>query len=302
MNEIFQHTCETMTELADNSVDLTITSPPYWNAIDYDAHARDNTANFRPRQEENYQDYLNFLSRVFTEVYRVHKPGSHCAVVIGTVLLNGHHTPVPYHFTPLMEKIGWEFHQDIIWSKVTGGVKRAGATIQNPFPGYYYPNLMLEYILMFRKPGETRIYANRTREEKELHRIALDAVFTRDIANNIWHIAPVPPNQLNHPCPFPEEIPYRLIRLFSYSGDLVLDPFAGIGTTLKVANALGRHWLGYELKSEYIAAARERVNEPLHLRKQLIANFDKIEYGEHVAAKNKTRTPFRRVKKENENE
>jgi DNA modification methylase len=82
----------------------------------------------------------------------------------------------------------------------------------------------------------------------------------------------------------------------------VLDPFAGIGTTLKVANALGRHWLGYELKSEYIAAARERVNEPLHLRKQLIANFDKIEYGDHVAAKNKTRTPFRRVKKENENE
>jgi site-specific DNA-methyltransferase (adenine-specific) len=162
---------------------------------------------------------------------------------------------------------------------VTGGVKRAGATIQNPYPGYYYPNLMLEYILIFRKPGEKRIYASRTKAEKERDAVDLDAVFTRDIANNIWHIAPVPPNQLPHPCPFPEEIAYRLIRLYSYTGDFVLDPFAGIGTTLKVAAATGRKWVGYELKSEYIKVARARVNEPLKLRKQLIASFEKIEYG-----------------------
>src|SRR5919204_2856207 len=134
MNQIFQHSCELMTELSSNSVDLTVTSPPYWNAIDYDVHARDKTANYRPRQEGDYNAYLGFLTSVFTEVFRVHKPGSHCAVVIGTVLLNGRHTPVPYHFVPLMEKIGWEFYQDIILSKVTGGVKRAGATIQNPYP------------------------------------------------------------------------------------------------------------------------------------------------------------------------
>jgi DNA modification methylase len=285
-----------MPELADNSVDLTVTSPPYWNAIDYDAHARNSKQNYRPRQEEAYDAYLEFLKRVFTETYRVHKPGSHCAIVIGTVLLKGKHVPVPYHVTRLMEDIGWEFHQDVIWAKVTGGVKRAGATIQNPYPGYYYPNLMLEYILIFRKPGRARIYASRTKEEKLRDAMALDAVFTRDIANNIWHIAPVPPNQLPHPCPFPEELAYRLIRLFAYTGDVVLDPFAGIGTTLKVAHATGRQYVGYELKKEYIAVAEKRVREPLTLRKQLIADFVKVEYGEKMPAKNKARAPFPRKK------
>lgn len=285
-----------MPELADNSVDLTVTSPPYWNAIDYDAHARDATQNYRPRQEQSYADYLTFLKRVFAETLRVTKPGSHCAIVIGTVLLNGKHVPVPYHVTTLMEEIGWDFHQDIIWAKVTGGVKRAGATIQHPYPGYYYPNLMLEYILLFRKPGDKKIYAGRTPKEKQRDAMTLDAVFTRDIANNIWHIAPVPPNQLPHPCPFPEELAYRLIRLFSYTGDLILDPFTGIGTTLKVANATGRNWVGYELKPEYIQYAEKRIREPLKLRKQLIAEFGKVEYGEKVAGKNKARNPFRKEK------
>ncbi len=285
-----------MSELADDSVALTVTSPPYWNAIDYDAHARDAKGNYRPRQKENYADYLEFLKRVFTETRRVTKPGGHCAIVIGTVLLNGKHVPTPYHVTNLMEENGWEFHQDVIWAKVTGGVKRAGATIQHPYPGYYYPNLMLEYILIFRKPGAKKIYQDKTKRDKERDAMELDAVFTRDIANNIWHIAPVPPNQLPHPCPFPEELAYRLIRLFSYSGDLVLDPFAGIGTTLKVARATGRGYVGYELKQEYIDFANQRVREELKLRKQLIADFVKVAYGEKIAAKNVKRAPFRRRK------
>lgn len=283
-----------MPELADNSVDLTVTSPPYWNAIDYDAHARDAKQNYRPRQAQDYAAYLDFLERVFTETYRVTKPGAHCAIIIGTVLLKGKHVPVPYHLSDVMEKIGWAFHQDIIWAKVTGGVKRAGSTIQHPYPGYYYPNLMLEYILLFRKPGDKKIYVGRTPRQKKHDAMSLDAVFTRDIANNIWHIAPVPPNQLPHPCPFPEELAYRLIRLFSYSGDLVLDPFAGIGTTLKVANATGRNWVGYELKREYVKTAKRRINEPMKLRKQLIAEFAKVEYGEKIPAKNKIRPPFRK--------
>lgn len=287
-----------MRELADNTVDLTVTSPPYWNAIDYDAHARDAKQNYRPRQEQQYADYLEFLARVFTETFRVTKPGAHCAIVIGTVLLKGKHVPVPFHLIEVMEKIGWEFHQDIIWAKVTGGVKRAGSTIQHPYPGYYYPNLMLEYILVFRKPGEKRIYVGRTQKQKKQDAMKVDAVFTRDIANNIWHIAPVPPNQLPHPCPYPEELAYRLIRLFSYTGDLVVDPFAGIGTTLKVAQATERNWVGYELKKEYIRTAKRRIKEPMKLRKQLIAEFAKIEYGEEMKAKNKGRAPFRRKSRE----
>lgn len=297
-NLIHSHSSESMSELADASVDLTVTSPPYWNAIDYDVHARDAKQNYRPRQQQDYVAYLDFLKCVFTETFRVHKPGSHCAIVIGTVLLNGKHVPVPYHLISVMEQIGWEFHQDIIWAKVTGGVKRAGATIQHPYPGYYYPNLMLEYILIFRKPGPKRIYAGKTKKQKQQDAMELDAVFTRDIANNIWHIAPVPPNQLPHPCPFPEELAYRLIRLFSYTGNLVLDPFAGIGTTLKVAHATGRNWVGYELKKEYARYAKKRIKTPLKLRNQLIPDFVKLPYGEKMPAKNKSRPPFRRAGKQ----
>ena len=159
-------------------------------------------------------------------------------------------------------------------------MKRAGVTIQNPYPGYYCPNIMTEYILIFKKPGE-RIYKNRTKTEKEENKIPIDDLFTKELANNIWHIAPVPPNQYDHPCPFPEEIPYRIMKLFSYAGDLVLDPFLGIGTTIKVANVLHRRWVGYEINEKYIKISEQRLNEPLFLRNQLIARFEKIPIGDN---------------------
>jgi site-specific DNA-methyltransferase (adenine-specific) len=228
----------------------------------------------------------------------VHKAGSFCAVVVGTVLFDGRHVPLPYHLVPLMEELGWEFHQDIIWSKCTGGVKRAGSTITNPFPGYFYPNLMIEYILVFRKPGDQKIFQGRSREEKEESRVEIESVFTRDVANNVWHIAPVPPKQLEHPCPFPEELAYRVIRWYSYKGDVVLDPFCGVGTTPKVAARTGRRWIGYEIKERYAELTRARVKEALHLRKQLIVDLKKIEYRERLERKSAKRAPFpRQVKK-----
>ncbi|MGB9629014.1 MAG: DNA-methyltransferase [Thermodesulfobacteriota bacterium] len=275
MNRIFLKSCEKMEEIKDGQVDLIITSPPYWNAIDYDVHTSDSTKWFRTRKGEEYWKYIEWLKRCFQECYRVLKPGKFCSVVIGTVLYNGRHYPLPHQFVLVMENIGYEFHQDIIWYKVTGGVKRAGVTIQNPYPGYYCPNIMTEYILIFRKPGP-RIYQTRTKEEKEKNKIPIDDLFTKELANNIWHIAPVPPNQYDHPCPFPEEIPYRIIKFFSYPNDLVLDPFLGIGTTIKVANVLNRRWVGYEIKEKYIKIAERRLNEPLYLREQLISIFEKI--------------------------
>jgi DNA modification methylase len=298
MNQVFLQSCERMDQLADDTVDLTVTSPPYSNAIDYQSHASDPGANYRPRQELDYEEYLAFLEQGFGETLRATKRGGFCAVVIGTVLNNGVHTPLPFHLVARMERLGWEFHQDIIWSKVTGGVKRAGSTIQNPYPGYYYPNIMTEYILVFRKPGPRRIYQGRTPEEKARDRFPLDSVFTKEIANNVWHIAPVPPGQLDHPCPFPEEIPYRLIRLYTYSGDLVLDPYCGLGTTLKVAQHLGRRWVGYEVLERYRAVSMARAGEPLSLRKQLVAAYDRIEYGDRLpptrAGARARRAPFRR--------
>ena len=269
-----------MEHVSDGSVALTVTSPPYWNAIDYDIHAGDKEDSwYRSRRYsegfDSYRDYLDLMQRIFAEVLRATKPGGFCAVVIGTVLLKGNHIPVPFDLSARLAAAGWSFHQDIIWHKTTAGVRRAGSFIQNPYPGYFYPNIMTEYILIFRRPGEP-IYrqAPATKEES---RFEIDGLYTREIANNIWHIAPVPPNFLNHPCPFPEEIPHRLVRMYSYSGDTVLDPFCGSGQTSKVAAALGRRSIGYDTKQEYIDYARRRVSEPMHLRAgQLIAKFEKL--------------------------
>ncbi len=279
-NRIFQHSCESMSELADDSVALTVTSPPYWNAIDYDIHATDQKQYYRTRAYANgyseYTEYLDWLERVFGEVSRVTKPGGFCAIVIGTVLLDGKHYPVPFDLVPRLTLKGWEFHQDIIWHKCTAGVKRAGVTIQKPYPGYFYPNIMTEYILVFRKPG-LPIYRDRSTDEKEAAKYPINRLFTMDTANNIWHIAPVPPHLLDHPCPFPEEIPYRLITFYSYPGDLVLDPFLGSGQTIKVARWLKRRYAGYETIAKYVELANRRLKESLSVRpQQLIAVFDKV--------------------------
>jgi len=297
MNEILLHSCETMPELEDSCVALTVTSPPYWNAIDYDVHASDKEQYYRTRAYNNgyseYDEYLEWVEKIFVEVLRVTKPGGFCAIVIGTVLLNGKHHPVPFDVAARLSHSGWNFHQDIIWHKCTAGVKRAGVAIQKPYPGYYYPNIMTEYILVFRRPGPP-IYQGRSAEQRAEAEFPIRRLFTMDIANNIWHIAPVPPNLLDHPCPFPEEIPYRLITMYSYPGDLVLDPFVGSGQTTKVARWLDRQYVGYEVIPKYVDLATERLSEPLSVRpQQLIAVFEKIGLDDTAGKKDRRRVDRR---------
>ncbi|MCS7207260.1 MAG: site-specific DNA-methyltransferase [Dehalococcoidia bacterium] len=272
---LYNKSCEQMDEVPDGSVHLVVTSPPYWNSIDYAQHTANPRAWYRTRNGGPYHEYLDWLERCFREVYRTIIPGGYCAVVLGTVLFERQYYPLPYHFVPLMERIGFSLEQDIIWHKVTGGLKRAGVTIQHPYPGYYKPNIMTECILVFRTPGQ-HLGKRRTLQEKERDKIPIDQLFTHELANNIWHIAPVPPGQYDHPCPFPEEIPYRLIVLYTYRGDTVLDPFAGSGTTLKVARHLGRRAIGYEVEPKYVALAQRRVREPLHLRSLLVPRYTKV--------------------------
>ena len=220
----FCQSSEEMNQVADDSISLTVTSPPYYNAIHYETHAVNPKTEYRGRYEKfgSYSDYMETMRRVFSEVLRVTKPGGFCGMVIGTILNNKKHIPLPFDMVPQMIRIGWLFHQDIIWHKTTAGIRRAGVAIQRPYPGYYYPNIMTEYILMFRKPGDPIYHTHAGDGERS--RFEIDRLFKMDTANNVWHIAPVPPRSLNHPAPFPEEIPYRLIRLYSYEGDTVLDP------------------------------------------------------------------------------
>lgn len=259
-NEDWRFYCQSshrMPQVDDNSIALTVTSPPYWNAIDYDLHADQGGGVWHRQRDysafgDTYRQWLQEMRKTFAEVHRATMPGGFCAIVIGTILHKKKHYPAPFDAMEQMCGIGWEFHQDIIWNKVTGGVKRAGVFIQHPKPGYYYPNIMTEYILVFRKAGEHRRGVEPC--------IPIDDLFKRDIANNIWHIAPVPPRTIDHPCPYPDELVRRLVLLYSMPGDEVLDPFLGSGQTARVAIAQGRKVVGYDIEQAYIAMAAERIH------------------------------------------
>lgn len=262
-----------MDELADGSVHLIVTSPPYYNSINYDIHATSGEENnYRTRDKMSYKGYLADLKEHTDEWYRVLTPGGFAAVVIGTVLEKGKHRPLPFHFANLVMR-KFQFHQDIIWHKVTAGIKRARVMIQHPYPGYYYPNIMTEYILVFRKDGP-KIYENRKEHEWVDSKISIDDLFKKEIANNVWHIAPVPPNQISHPCSFPEEIPKRLISLYSYIGDTVLDPFNGAGTTTKMAYLMKREYVGYETIEKYHTISCQRLQEQEPGRKQIYTRYE----------------------------
>lgn len=279
-NRLYCKSSEDMSDIPDDAVSLTITSPPYWNAIDYDRHAIDPTQNYRTRAYadgfQGYDQWLGLMVRIFDMVRQKTRPGGYLAVVIGTVLLDGELYPAPMDLVTVLTRSGWRFHQDIVWHKCTAGVKRAGLYIQHPWPGYFRPNIMTEFIMVFRKDGEP-IYKHRTEEERAPATGTINRLFTTEVANNIWHIAPVPPGQIVHPCPFPEEIPARLIDLYSYPGDVVLDPFLGSGQTTKVAKYKGRRYVGYDIIQTYIDYAESRLTEPSKVRsEQLIAVFEKI--------------------------
>jgi len=272
----FCQSSECMNQCSDNSIALTVTSPPYWDAIDYDKHLTNGNGKqnwYRERDYSQFGDslpaYLDNISSIFTEVWRVTLDGGFCAIVVGTLLQKGEHYPLPMLITERMMKIGWDFHQDIIWNKVTGGVKRAGSYIQHQKFGYYYPNIMTEYILIFRKPGEKRRGASPSHP--------VDTLFKYDVANNVWHIAPVPPTTIDHPCPYPLELVRRLVLLYSDEGDTVLDPFLGSGQTALGSLNLNRLCIGYDTEQKYIDLSTERIANPPPIRQfNLIAKFEKI--------------------------
>jgi site-specific DNA-methyltransferase (adenine-specific) len=132
---------------------------------------------------------------------------------------------------------------------------------------------MHEFILILRK-GD--VNSGRTQRKNALP--ATHEEWTKEIANSVWHIAPVPPGYIDHPCPYPEEIPYRLMKLYSYENDIILDPFNGSGQTTKVAHHFARRYIGIDLVKDYVNLAKSRIErEPLHIRNEvLIANWKKI--------------------------
>lgn len=254
-----------MSEVADTSVHLVVTSPPYWTLKDYEGSAGIDQLG----HVADYEQFQRELSIVWKRCYEALVPGGRLCVVVGDVCLRrreaGRHLVVPLHadISVICRTIGFDYLTPILWYKIANAateVEGNGA----PFLGKpYEPNAIIkndvEYILMLRKPGG---YRSPTNEQRILSLIEKNehARWFRAI----WDDVPGSNRLRGHPAPFPVELAYRLIRMFSFVGDTVLDPFNGTGTTTEAAILANRSSLGYEIEPTYHEMARRRFAQLHH--------------------------------------
>jgi len=242
-----------MTELADNSVHLVITSPPYWQLKDY---GTDNQIGFH----DSYENYINHLNLVWKECYRTLHNGCRLCVNIGDqfarAVYYGRYKVIPIReeIIKFCENVGFDYMGAVIWKKVTTSNTTGGGVQMGSYP---YPRngilkIDYEFILIFKKLGEA---PKPTKEQKELSKMTAEEWNTFFAGH--WNFAGA--RQDNHIAMFPEELPRRLIKMFAFVGDTVLDPFAGSGTTCLASKNLDRNSIGYEINSEFIPVIRQKL-------------------------------------------
>lgn len=233
--------------LGEESIHLVVTSPPYWNLKRY---------NDNPGQLGHVQDYEAFLAeleKVWRHVFRVLVPGGRLVCVVGDVCVArrhfGRHLVFPLHsdISVICRRIGFDNLNPIVWHKIANAsyeVPKGSKFLGKP----YEPNAIIkndmEFILMQRKPGGYRKPTNGQREASRLTKDEFDRWFQQ-----IWNITGASTKQ--HPAPFPLELAMRLVRMFSFTDDTVLDPFCGTGTTMVAALRTGRNSIGVDIDPEY---------------------------------------------------
>jgi len=243
--------CISMEEIPDESVHLMVTSPPYFNApFDYKGLFKD------------YEQYLEVLNQVAKEVFRVLKEGRIAVLNIDDMLVDGEKFPIVADATKIFQNAGFRYRDRIIWKKPEGYLRisrRSGVLLQNPYPMYFYPDNLLESILIFQK-GKFD-YRSIPKEVRDASKLDTKEFLDNKWYMTLWEMTNVLPNsQLEKEiAAFPEELPYRIIKLFSYVGETVLDPFVGSGTTMKVARELGRNSIGIEIKKSLIPIIRKKL-------------------------------------------
>lgn len=263
-----------LTFLEDESIHLVVTSPPYWNLKRY---------NENPDQLGHVNDYESFLrelEKVWKGVFRILVPGGRLVCVVGDVCVSrrrfGRHLVFPLHadISVLCRKIGFDNLNPIIWHKIANAsfeVENGSKFLGKP----YEPNAIIkndmEFILMQRKPGGYRKPSEEQRKLSKIDKRDFDTWFQQ-----IWNVTGA--STRNHPAPFPLELATRLVRMFSFHGDTVLDPFCGTGTTMIAALRYGRNSIGIDIEPEYCRmAARylKKESSNLFINTELI--FEKME-------------------------
>ncbi|HOC40310.1 MAG TPA: site-specific DNA-methyltransferase [Bacteroidales bacterium] len=238
-NKFILGTAENMKELPDNSVHLMITSPPYNVSKEYD-------------EDLSLKEYLQLLENVFKETYRVLVNGGRACINVAN-LGRKPYIPLSDYISKMMIDIGFNMRGEIIWNKAASA---SPSTAWGSWQSASNPILrdIHEYILVFSKGDYKR------EKGKKENTISKEQFI--EWTKSIWTMNAESAKKIGHPAPFPEELPYRLIQLYSFKGDIVLDPFMGSGTTAVAALKTDRKFVGYDISKEYIALAEKRV-EPL---------------------------------------
>ena len=246
-------TIEAMKIMPEEIIDLTFTSPPYYNARDYSIYS-------------SYDEYLNFLKEVFSNLLRVMKEGRFLVVNSSPVIVprvsRAHASrryPIPFDLHGILVKIGWEFIDDIIWVKPEASAKNRNAGfLQNRKPLAYKPNSISEMLMVYRKKTDKLIDWNIKQYPEEI--VSKSLVKDGYETSNIWYVDPT--FSKKHSAVFPKELCQKVIEYYSYVGDLVFDPFAGSGTLGLVAQEIDRNFILTEVDNQYFSSMKELLTSP----------------------------------------
>ncbi len=238
IDQVFEHSSEHMKELEDRSVHLMVTSPPYNVGKDYD-------------KDLSLIEYTSLLTRVLAETYRVLVDGGRACVNIANI---GRKPYIPLHSYVIVaaSAVGFQMRGEIIWDKGAGA---GSSTAWGSWLSASNPTLRdtHEYILVFQKGSFTR-----TNIDKREPTITKEEFL--ESTKSVWSFNPESAKKVGHPAPFPVTLPDRLIQLYTFKDDVVLDPFIGAGATAEAAVRRNRHWIGYEIDSEYANLTRQRAD------------------------------------------
>ena len=237
LDTVFPRSSETMTELPENCVSLMVTSPPYNVGKDYDL-------------DLTLDEYLEFLKRVLTETHRVLVPGGRIAFNVANVGRKPY-IPLNGYIASLASEIGYLMRGEIIWIKAKGA---SGSCAWGSWMSASNPTLrdLHEYVLIFSKQRFDR-------SDKGKSTISRDEFMAA--TTSIWHIPPESARRIGHPAPFPVALAERLIHLYTFEGETILDPFMGSGSTAVAALNCKRHFVGYEIDPVYVHLCNERIRE-----------------------------------------
>ncbi len=296
-NTVYFKNSQNMSDIEDESITLVITSPPYWNVIDYSKNGyQDTKISERITGQigdiQDYDEYLNEMDKVWAECFRVLKPN-------GKLCINTPLMPIPkkYYSTHynrdikninndiehhILTKTKFHLYDLFIWNRTVRGRDLMFGSF--PYPGNFYAQNNIEFINIFVKDGpsvkkdeENRRQSKLTKDEwveytqqvwniteNQMEQSKLEEVEFEEFTQRIWTLPKIDRSNEAyglHPAMMPEQIPYRLIRLYTFVNDIVLDPFLGSGTTAKIAKQLNRYCIGYEINSAFKPIIQSRLND-----------------------------------------